>query len=130
MASSSEDSSGVPQRRHITAEQSPHVNGSVTSFAQTGQYITTDGCFAADAGFGAISMSTDCNTIFGQKFVRVTSRLVFRLAQDQVSRSGGKRKGKLPDLVLHPDPEKKILVLLPRADPFIAGREKHPAMRF
>jgi len=28
----------VPQVRQITAEQSPHVNGSVTSFAQFGQY--------------------------------------------------------------------------------------------
>jgi hypothetical protein len=59
MASSSDDSSGVPQRRQMTAEQSPHVNGSVTSFAHTGQYITTDGCSAADAGLGAISMSTE-----------------------------------------------------------------------
>jgi hypothetical protein len=39
MANSSEDSSGVPQFRQITAEQSPHINGSVTSFAHTGQYI-------------------------------------------------------------------------------------------
>ena len=35
--SSSEDSSGVPQRRQITAEQSPQVRGSVTSCAQFGQ---------------------------------------------------------------------------------------------
>jgi hypothetical protein len=37
MPSSSEDSSGVPQRRQMTAEQSPQVNGSLTSTAQTGQ---------------------------------------------------------------------------------------------
>src|SRR5882672_2330151 len=36
--SSSEDSSGVPQRRQITDEQSPQVKGSATSAAQTGQY--------------------------------------------------------------------------------------------
>src|SRR5262244_714695 len=35
--SSSGDSRGVPQRRQITAEQSPQVNGSVTSSAQLGQ---------------------------------------------------------------------------------------------
>jgi len=34
---SSGDSSGVPQRRQITAEQSPQVSGSVTSAAQVGQ---------------------------------------------------------------------------------------------
>ena len=47
----------------MTAEQSPQVKGSVTSFAHAGQYITTAGSFPPDAGFGAISMSTDCNTI-------------------------------------------------------------------
>ncbi len=52
IASSSGDSSGVPQRRQMTAEQSPHVSGSVTSFAHTGQYITTAGSFAAGAGLG------------------------------------------------------------------------------
>src|ERR1700704_3253104 len=36
--SSSEDSSGVPHRRQITEAQSPHVSGSATSTAQTGQY--------------------------------------------------------------------------------------------
>src|SRR5215470_606848 len=35
--SSSEDSSGVPQRRQMTAEQSPQVRGSTTSLAQLGQ---------------------------------------------------------------------------------------------
>src|SRR5215467_10828674 len=35
--SSSGDSSGVPQRRQMTAEQSPQVRGSVTSSAQFGQ---------------------------------------------------------------------------------------------
>ncbi|MGH9498632.1 MAG: hypothetical protein ACRD3L_05770 [Terriglobales bacterium] len=34
---SSEDSSGVPQRRQMTAEQSPQVSGSVTSAAHLGQ---------------------------------------------------------------------------------------------
>src|SRR5438067_12081981 len=38
IASSSADSRGVPQRRQITAEQSPQVSGSVTSTAQFGQY--------------------------------------------------------------------------------------------
>jgi hypothetical protein len=37
MPSSSEDSNGVPQRRQMTAEQSPQVSGSLTSTAQTGQ---------------------------------------------------------------------------------------------
>jgi len=35
--SSSGDSRGVPQRRQITAEQSPQVSGSLTSRAQLGQ---------------------------------------------------------------------------------------------
>ncbi|HTS06572.1 MAG TPA: hypothetical protein VMP68_13385 [Candidatus Eisenbacteria bacterium] len=35
--SSSGDSSGVPHLRQMTAEQSPHVSGSVTSSAQLGQ---------------------------------------------------------------------------------------------
>jgi hypothetical protein len=34
---SSADSNGVPQRRQMTAEQSPQVSGSLTSTAQTGQ---------------------------------------------------------------------------------------------
>jgi hypothetical protein len=34
---SEEDSSGVPQTRQITAEQSPQVRGSVTCRAQLGQ---------------------------------------------------------------------------------------------
>jgi hypothetical protein len=37
MANSSEDSRGVPQRRQMTAEQSPQVSGSLTSAAHTGQ---------------------------------------------------------------------------------------------
>ncbi|MGB9074049.1 MAG: hypothetical protein WCC22_15535 [Terriglobales bacterium] len=49
MASSSGDSSGVPQRRQITAEQSPQVSGSFTSAAQTGQYSTSADCFAPGA---------------------------------------------------------------------------------
>src|SRR5580765_3314384 len=43
MPSSSGDSSGVPQRRQITAEQSPQVSGSSTSLAQTGQYRLSAG---------------------------------------------------------------------------------------
>ena len=43
MPSSSGDSSGVPQRRQITAEQSPQVRGSSTSVAQTGQYRLSAG---------------------------------------------------------------------------------------
>ncbi|HZQ91650.1 MAG TPA: hypothetical protein VFA60_07665 [Terriglobales bacterium] len=37
MASSSADSSGVPQVRQMTAEQSPHTSGSVTAFSHRGQ---------------------------------------------------------------------------------------------
>jgi hypothetical protein len=37
MPNSSEDSSGVPQQRQMTAEQSPQVSGSLTSTAQIGQ---------------------------------------------------------------------------------------------
>jgi hypothetical protein len=37
MPSSSEDSSGVPQRRQMTAEQSPQVSGSLISTAHTVQ---------------------------------------------------------------------------------------------
>ena len=34
-------SSGVPQTRQITAEQSPQISGSVTSHAHVGQYSGT-----------------------------------------------------------------------------------------
>jgi hypothetical protein len=37
MLNSSDVSSGVPQRRHMTDEQSPQVSGSITAAAQTGQ---------------------------------------------------------------------------------------------
>jgi hypothetical protein len=37
MPRSADDSSGVPQTRQITAEQSPQVSGLVTSRAQLGQ---------------------------------------------------------------------------------------------
>src|SRR5713101_4468276 len=57
MPNSSEDSSGVPQRRQITAEQSPQVSGSLTSTAQTGQYNAAVGLRAYGGGFGGISMS-------------------------------------------------------------------------
>jgi hypothetical protein len=38
------DSSGVPQTRQITAEQSPQVRGSVTCRAQLGQYSASFAC--------------------------------------------------------------------------------------
>ncbi|MGA9039090.1 MAG: hypothetical protein WB421_01020 [Terriglobales bacterium] len=37
MPNSSDDSSGLPQRRQITAEQSPQVSGSLTSSVHNGQ---------------------------------------------------------------------------------------------
>jgi hypothetical protein len=37
MPNSSEDSRGLPQRRQMTAEQSPQVNGSLTSSVHKGQ---------------------------------------------------------------------------------------------
>jgi len=43
---SSGDSSGVPHRRQMTAEQSPQVSGSVTSTAQAGQYSRSGWGFA------------------------------------------------------------------------------------
>ncbi|MGA8540660.1 MAG: hypothetical protein WB566_14250 [Terriglobales bacterium] len=56
MPSSSGDSSGVPQRRQMTAEQSPQVNGSLTSTAHTGQYNTAAVFRASGVAFGAISI--------------------------------------------------------------------------
>src|SRR5271157_3322522 len=47
MPNSSGASSGFPQRRQMTAEQSPQVSGSVTSTLQTGQYNTTAGFVAS-----------------------------------------------------------------------------------
>src|SRR5258708_12414018 len=55
--SSSEDSSGVPHRRQITAEQSPQVRGSLTSTAQTGQYNAALGFPSSGARFAGISIS-------------------------------------------------------------------------
>src|ERR1700730_14675605 len=55
--SSSEDSSGVPQRRQITAEQSPQVSGSLTSTAQTGPENGAVAFRASDAACGGISMA-------------------------------------------------------------------------
>ena len=40
------------------------------------------------------------------------------------------RERKLPDLILHPDAENKVLALFPRADPLVAGLEQDPAMGF
>src|SRR5258707_9972910 len=56
--------------------------------------------------------------------------LLRRLPQDQVAFRRWQREGKLPDLVLHPDAENKILVVLPRTDPLVAGREENPAVGF
>src|ERR1700690_1616615 len=77
-------------------------------------------------------MSTDCNTTFGEKSPRdlAYTLLFWRLAQDQVARGGGKGKWKLPDSIFHPHVQKKILVLLPRPDPFVLGPEEDPAVRF
>lgn len=55
MPSSSEDSRGVPQRRQMTAEQSPQVKGSRTSTAQTGQYKAAAGLSVPGGAFGAFS---------------------------------------------------------------------------
>ena len=55
MPSSSEDSRGVPQRRQMTAEQSPQVKGSRTSIAQTGQYRVAAGFSVAGVDFGVLS---------------------------------------------------------------------------
>jgi len=57
MPSSSGDSSGVPQRRQITAEQSPQVSGSSTSLAQTGQYRISAGLGVAETLVWLESMS-------------------------------------------------------------------------
>src|SRR5258708_39241082 len=55
--SSSEDSSGVPHRRQITAGQSPQVRGSLTFPAQTGQYHAAVGFRSSGARFEGISLS-------------------------------------------------------------------------
>src|SRR5262249_58288515 len=47
---SAEDSSGVPQTRQITAEQSPQVSGSSTSRAQFGQYSASGDACLESAG--------------------------------------------------------------------------------
>jgi hypothetical protein len=54
--SSSGDSSGVPQRRQMTAEQSPQVRGSLTSTAQTGQYNPAAGFWTSGVVFGVMFM--------------------------------------------------------------------------
>ncbi|HWG48043.1 MAG TPA: hypothetical protein VN669_00030 [Candidatus Acidoferrales bacterium] len=54
---SEEDSSGVPQTRQITAEQSPQIRGSVISRAQLGQYSASGG-LCADWGVSAIDASS------------------------------------------------------------------------
>src|SRR5580700_4357407 len=51
---SSADSSGVPQRRQMTAEQSPQVSGSRTSAAHFGQYRSSGGGSAGGCGFEAM----------------------------------------------------------------------------
>src|ERR1019366_9011654 len=56
--------------------------------------------------------------------------LLRRLSQDQVAFCRRQRDGALPDLVFHPHADYKILALLPRADPLVAGREEDPAVGF
>jgi hypothetical protein len=68
---SSGDSSGVPQRRQITAEQSPQVSGSVTSSAQFGQYrIVDSGWDRGDGGFGAMKMPNVAQLMWRGHFLR------------------------------------------------------------
>jgi hypothetical protein len=55
MPSSSEDSRGVPQRRQMTAEQSPQVRGPRTSTAHTGQYRAAAGLSVPGGAFGMFS---------------------------------------------------------------------------
>jgi hypothetical protein len=65
MPRSAEDSSGVPQARQITAEQSPQVSGSVTSRAQLGQYsasgdgvgLTGSAMIAPDSGVKLLNVT-------------------------------------------------------------------------
>jgi hypothetical protein len=57
MPNSSGDSSGVPQRRQITDEQSPQVRGSVTSAAHLGQYSGS----GLTGGCGLVAMSGKCS---------------------------------------------------------------------
>src|SRR5438445_11268521 len=52
--SSSDDSNGVPQRRQMTAEQSPQVSGSETSSPQVGQYSSCGSRCGAGSGLGAM----------------------------------------------------------------------------
>ena len=59
-----------------------------------------------------------------------TPCLLRRLPQDQVAFRRWQRKGKLPDLVVHPDAENKLFAGLPRADPLVVGCEKNPAVDF
>src|SRR5258708_15707434 len=84
--SSSEDSSGVPHRRQITAEQSPQVRGSLTSTAQTGQYNAAAGFRSSCAGFEGVSMSMNYDDETVSQFSDVFARaLLRRLPQDQVA---------------------------------------------
>lgn len=55
--SSSDDSRGVPHRRHMTAAQSPQLRGSLTSSAQVGQYSTCDSGLPG-GGCGSDGMNT------------------------------------------------------------------------
>jgi len=54
-ASSSADSSGVPQTRQMRAEQSPQTRGSETERAQTG-HQKTGGAGGVDGGTGGEDM--------------------------------------------------------------------------
>ncbi|HKB97639.1 MAG TPA: hypothetical protein VKD23_02510, partial [Terriglobales bacterium] len=129
--SSSEDSSGVPQWRQITAEQSPQISGSLTSTAQTGQYNAAVGFRSSGAGFEGISMSMNYEHETVAQFSDVfAGALLRRLPQDQVALRRRQGEGKLPDLIFHPNAQNKIFPLLPRADPLVAGPEEDPAMGF
>src|SRR6185312_8665627 len=58
--SSSAASSGVPQRRQITAPQSRQISGSITSTAHFGQYNSD---FCGEAGLPASGIQLKCTTV-------------------------------------------------------------------
>jgi hypothetical protein len=60
------DSSGVPQTRQITAEQSPQTSGSVTSRAQLGQYSESGGFGTGWFGEDMVSLSGDVERVKAQ----------------------------------------------------------------
>jgi hypothetical protein len=77
-------------------------------------------CFRGDLhdhDHHVLRRARNCNTILGCAH----DRLLGRFAEDQIAFDRGQRDGKLPDFVLHPDADNKILTLFPRADPLVAG---------